>query len=111
MPHEGLTDGASGVVTRGDEDGVFGEAVHEDDQELVVLIWRQRAHNVNGEGILWSLRLNGACCLLAMAVIGAQMALWAALGGLQADAATCFMGIAVTEEFPQSVAAEVGGSM
>ena len=46
-----------------------------------------------------------------MAVIGAQLALWAALGGLQTDVATCFMGIAVTEEFPQSVAAEVGGSM
>ena len=40
MPHEGLTDCARGVVTGGDEDGVLGEAVHEDDQELVALIWR-----------------------------------------------------------------------
>ena len=40
MLHEGLTDCASGVVTGGDEDGVFGEAVHKDDQELVASIWR-----------------------------------------------------------------------
>ena len=46
-----------------------------------------------------------------MAVVCAQLALWAALGGLQTDAATCYMGISVTEEFPQSVAAEVGSSM
>ena len=40
MLHEGLTDCARGVVTGGDEDGVFGEAVHEDDQELVASIAR-----------------------------------------------------------------------
>ena len=40
MPHEGLTDCARGVLTGGDEGGVFGEAVHEDDQELVASIWR-----------------------------------------------------------------------
>ena len=40
MPHEGLADCASGVVTGGDEDGVFGETVNEDDQELVASIWR-----------------------------------------------------------------------
>ena len=40
MPHEGLTDCACGVITGGDEDGVFGEAVHEDNQELVASIRR-----------------------------------------------------------------------
>ena len=100
MPHKGLADCAGDVVTGEDEDGVFGETVNEDDQELVASIWRQRPHNVNGEGIPWSLRLDGARRLLAMTVIGAQLALWAALGSLQTDAATCFMGIAVTEEFP-----------
>ena len=40
MPHEGLADCAGGVVARGDEDGVFGETVHKDDQELVTSIWR-----------------------------------------------------------------------
>ena len=40
MPHEGLTDCASGVVTGGDEDGVFGEAVHEDYHDFVASIWR-----------------------------------------------------------------------
>ena len=76
--------------------------------------WRRsggRAHNVNGEGIPWSLRLNGARRLLAVAAIGAQLALRAALGGLQTDAVTCFMGVVVTEEFPQSMAAKVGGSV
>ena len=40
MLHKGLADCASDVVTGGDEDGVFGEAVHEDNQELVASIWR-----------------------------------------------------------------------
>ena len=40
MPYEGLTDCARGVVAGGDEDGVFGEAIHEDDQELMASIWR-----------------------------------------------------------------------
>ena len=97
MPHEGLCDCAGGVVTGGNEDGVFGETVNKDDQELVVSIWRQRPHNVNGEGIPWSLRRDGARRLLAMTIIGAQLALWAALDDLQTDAATCFMGMVVTE--------------
>ena len=111
MPHEGLTDCARGVVAGGDKDGVFGEAIHEDDQELVASIWRYGTHNINGEGIPGSMGLNGARCFLAMAVVSAQLALWAALGSLQTDVATCFIGITVTEEFPQSVAAEVGSSM
>ena len=111
MPHEGLADCTGCVVTGGDEDGVLGETVNEDGQVLVASIWRQRHRHVDGEGIIWSLRLDGARRLLAMAIIDAQLALWAALDGLQRDAATCFMGIVVTEELPQSVAAEVGGSM
>ena len=46
-----------------------------------------------------------------MAIIGAQLALGAALGGLQTDAAACFMGVPVSEKLPQSVATEVGCSM
>ena len=38
MPHEGLSDCAGGVVTGGDEDGVFRKTVNEDDQELVASI-------------------------------------------------------------------------
>ena len=100
MPHEGLANCACGVITGGDEDGVFGEAAHEDNQELMASIGRQGAHNIDGEGFPRSLGLNGARRLLVMAVIGAQLALGAALGSLQTDAATCFMGIPVTEEFP-----------
>ena len=99
------------MVTGGDEDGVFGEAVHKDNQELAASIWRWGAHNIKGEGIPWSLGLNGARRFLAMAVTGAPLALWAALDGLRTDATTCLMGILVTEEFPQSVAAEVGSIM
>ena len=40
MPHEGLTDCACGVITGGDENGVFGEAVHEDNQQFVASIGR-----------------------------------------------------------------------
>ena len=71
MPHEGLADCAGGVVAGGDEDGVFKKAVDEDDQELVALIRRQGSYNVDREGIPGPLGLDGACCLLAMAVIGA----------------------------------------
>ena len=35
MSHEGLTDCARSVITGGDEDGVFAEAVHKNNQELV----------------------------------------------------------------------------
>ena len=71
MPHEGLADCARSVVAGGDEDGAFRETVDEDDQELVASIHRQRSYNVDREGILWPLGLDGACRLLAMAVIGA----------------------------------------
>ena len=40
MSHEGLTDCACGVITGGDENGVFGEAVHGDNQEFVASIGR-----------------------------------------------------------------------
>ena len=40
MPHEGLTDCACGVITGTDEDGVFGEAIYEDNQELVASLGR-----------------------------------------------------------------------
>ena len=40
MPHEGLTDCACGVITGGDENGVFGGAIYEDNQEFVASIGR-----------------------------------------------------------------------
>ena len=40
MPYEGLTNCACGLITGGDGDGVFGEAVHGDNQELMASIGR-----------------------------------------------------------------------
>ena len=47
MPHESFADRIGGVVAGGDEDGVLRIAAHEDNQELVAVIWRERSHNVN----------------------------------------------------------------
>ena len=51
MPHEGLADCACGVITGRDEDGVLGKAIYEDNQELVASIGRERAHDIDGQGI------------------------------------------------------------
>ena len=47
MAHEGFADCIGGVVAGRDEDGVLGKAIHKDNQELVAVVWRKRAHNVN----------------------------------------------------------------
>ena len=100
MPHEGLADCACGVITERDEDGVFVETIYEDNQELVASIGRKRAYNIDGQCIPWSLGLDGACRLLVVAIIGAQLALGATLNGFQTDAAACFMGVPVPEKLP-----------
>ena len=51
MLHEGLADSAGGVVTGGDEDGVFRKVVNENNQELVASSLRQRSYNVDRVGI------------------------------------------------------------
>ena len=111
MAHEGFADFICGVVAGRDEDGVLGKAIHKDNQELVAVVWRKRAHNVDGQRIPWALGLDGAGHLLAVAIIGAQLALGATLSGLQADAAAGFAGVPVAEEFLQRVATEVGSGM
>ena len=100
MAQEGFADCVCGVVTGRDEDGVLGEAIHKDNQEIVAAIGRKRAHNIDGQRIPWSLGLDGAHRLLAVAIIGAQLALGATLSGLQTDAAACFMGVPVAEKLP-----------
>ena len=111
MPHEGLADGVGSVVAGWDEDGILRVAVYEDDQELVVVIWRERSHNVNRQRVPRALRLDSASCFLAVAVVGAQLTLGTALSGLQADAAAGVVSISVAEEFPQRVATKVSGGM
>ena len=47
MAHKVFTDCTGGMVTGRDEDGISGEAIHEDNQELVEVVWREWSHNVN----------------------------------------------------------------
>ena len=82
MAHECFADCVRDVVTGRDEDGILGEAIHKDNQELVAAIGRKRAHNIDGQRIPWSLGLDGARHFLAVAIISAQLALGATLGGL-----------------------------
>ena len=111
MAHEGFADCVRGVVTGRDEDGVFGKAIYKYNQELVAVVGRKRAHNVNGQRIPRALGLDGARRLLAVAIIGAQLALGATLSGLQTDTAAGFVGVPVAEKLPQSVATEVGSGV
>ena len=70
-----------GVVAGGDEDSIFGIAIHKNYQEFIAVVRRQRPHNVNGQCISGALRLDSAGRLLAMAVVGAQLTLGTALSG------------------------------
>ena len=87
MPYESFADHIGGVIAGGDEDGVLRIAVHEDNQELVAVIRRERSHNVIRQHIPGVLRLYSASRLLAVAVVAAQLTLGTPLSGLQADAA------------------------
>ena len=111
MQHERLADCVGGVVAGWDEDGILRVAVHEDDQELVAVIWREWSHNVNRQRVPRALRLDSANHLLAVAVVGAQLTLGTALTGLLAEAAAGLVCIPITEEFPQLAATKVGGGM
>ena len=71
MAHKGSADCIGGMVAGRDEDGILREAIHEDNQELVVVVWRKRSHNVNRERVPGALGLNGTGRLLAMAIVGA----------------------------------------
>ena len=110
MAHEGFADCSCGVVAGRDEDGVFGKAINKYNQELVVVVRRKRAHNVDRQRIPRAMGLDGAR-LLAVDIIGAQLTLGATLSSLQTDAAAGFVGVLVMEELPQSVATEVGSGV
>ena len=79
VAHEGFADHVGGVVAGGDEDSIFGIAIHKNDQEFMAVIRRQWYHNVNGQRIPGTLRLDSAGRFLAMAVVGAQLTLGTAL--------------------------------
>ena len=47
MAHKSFANCISGVVAAGDEDGMLRKAIHKDNQELMVVVWRKWSHNVN----------------------------------------------------------------
>ena len=101
MAHESFADRIGGVVAGWDEDGVFGIAIHKYNQEFLAVVRRQRSHNVNGQRIPGTLRLDSTGRLLEMSVVGAQLTLGTTLGGFEADATAGLVGIPVAEKLPQ----------
>ena len=75
MVHEGFADRVGGVVAERDEDGIFGITIHKHDQEFLAVIRGQRSHNVNGQCITGTLRLDSTGRLLAMSIVAAQLTL------------------------------------
>ena len=71
MTHEGFADCIGSVVAGRDEDGIFGVAIHKYVQEFMAFVWRQSFHNVNGQRIPGTLRLDSAGRFLAMSILGA----------------------------------------
>ena len=99
------------MIAGWNEDGVFQIAIHEHDEEFLAVIRRQRSHNVNGQRIPGTLRLDSTSRLLAMSIVAAQLTLGTILSGLEADAAAGFVAVPVTEELPQRLLTEVGGGV
>ena len=111
MVHEGFADRVGGVVTGRDEDGIFRIAIHKHDKAFLAVVRGQGSHNVNGQRIPGTLRLDSTGRLLAMSVVAAQLTLGTTLGGFEADAAAGFVRISVAEELPQRLPTQVGGGM
>ena len=81
VAHESFAERVGDVVARRDEDSILGIAIHKNDQEFMAVVLRQRPHNVNGQRIPGTLRLDSAGRLLAMSVVDAQLTLGTALSG------------------------------
>ena len=82
VAHEGFADRAGGVIGRRDKDSILGIAIHKNDQEFMAVVRRQRSHNVNGQRIPGTLRLDSASRFLAMSVLGAHLTLGTARNGI-----------------------------
>ena len=87
VAHEGFAVRVGGVVAGRDENGILGVAINKHDQEFMAVVRRQRSHNVNGQRIPGTFRLDSAGLFLVMSVVGAQLTLGTALSGFEADAA------------------------
>ena len=111
MAQEGFAHRVRGMIAGGNEDGEFRVAIHEHDEEFLAVIGWQRSHNVDGQRVPGTLRLDGASRLLTMAIIAAQLALGTTLCYFEANAVTGFVGISIAEELPQRLPSEVGGGV
>ena len=72
-------------------------------------IGREWTHNVHREHVPGSIGLDGPCRLQTVAIIAPELALWATLCDLYADAATSLVGVAVAKQLSQGLATEMGG--
>ena len=111
VAQEGFAHRVRGVIAGWNEDGVFRIAIHEHDEEFLAVIRRQGSHNVNGQRIPGTLRLDSTRSLLAMSIVAAQLTLGTTLSGLEADAVAGFVAVPVAEELPQCLPTEVGGGV
>ena len=111
VAQEGFAHRVRCVIAGRNEDGVFRIAIHEHDEEFLVVIRRQRSHNVNGQRIPGTLRLDSTSRLLAISIVTAQLTLGATLSSFKADAAAGFVVIPVAEELPQHLPTGVGGDV
>ena len=75
------------------------------------MIGWQRSHNVYRQRVPWPLRLDGPRRLLTVAIIAVQLTLGTALSNFKANAATGLEFIAIAEELPQRLSAEMGGGV
>ena len=111
VAQEGFAHRVRGMVAGGNEDGEFRVAIHGHDEEFLAVIGWHRPHNVDGQHVPGTLRLDGSSRLLTMAIIAAQLALGTTLCYFEANAATGFVGISIAEELPQRLPSEVGGGV
>ena len=91
MVQEGFAHRVRGVIAGWYQYGVLGVAIHEHDEELLAAIGWQRSHNVDGQRVPGTLRLDGTSRLLTMAIIAAQLTLGTTLRCFEANAVTGFM--------------------
>ena len=70
MAHKS-SDCIRGMVVGGDDYGILRKAIHEDNQDLVAVIWGQWSHNFNRQCVPGALGLDSTRRFLAMAIVGA----------------------------------------
>ena len=108
---EGFAYRVRGILVEGTRMVNYRVAIHEHYEEFLAVIGWQRSHNVDGQRVPGTLRLDGASRLLTMVIIAAQLALWTTLCYFEANAVAGFVGISIVEELPQRLPSEVGSGV